>query len=113
MPMSSNFKPLSITRTTNEWFILQQIVEQRNLEDLGQLLRKEVNIFLDEYSICPQCACKAGGDRMEKRPSIYTRQVKILTDISSTMGRVPVSTIVDRFVIERLLTQPLLYRELR
>lgn len=99
------FKPIHIGRTEGEWDIILAKIEKMGGKDLSAFIRSEVQKLLNNYNDCPECICKATGEKRYKRPYISTDSYNKLAVIAKKM-RIPVSAIVNNFIVTPLLTRP-------
>lgn len=96
------YKTLSVTKTIGEWEHIEGKINLDNKTDLNSFLRSRIKKIKDDFELCPSCVTPARGIRVEKRPHITIDQYEDLKPIAKKL-RLPVSKIVDIFIIQPLL----------
>lgn len=91
---------LYISRTKKEWETIEQKLSQIGKSDLASFINRKVYQLEKEYKKCPQCVCEIVEDRKQKKISVS--YPKVLQKISVKTGK-PISTVLDRLIIEPLL----------
>lgn len=99
---SSEFKSIFISKTQWEWDIISQKIADLGKKNLITFIRHEVRKLGNNYKN-DSCPIKEDfGKKICKRPSISTSSYEKLHDISTKM-KIPVSSVVDRLIIQPLL----------
>lgn len=101
MPKST--KLLSISKTTGEWCLIEKKISESGKINLSQYIHKEAIKIKNAFKDNPTTITCASGKRVEKRPCIFIGVYEELEGIATIMD-ISVSTLIDRFVIDPLLT---------
>lgn len=100
------FIPVSITKTRSEWKIIEEKISELGKKKFTIFVRSETKKLGNAYSQCPDCISKGdGGEKITKRPYIHADTHNKLKELAARM-QLPVSTIVDIYIIMPLLMPP-------
>lgn len=92
---------LSISKTDEEWDIIEQKIGGKSLTDY---VWPEVNKLLKQFEDCNECLKKAKRTTTEKRPYLPTPTYTKLSKFAKKIDVSP-STIVDILIIQPLLSR--------
>lgn len=104
MPKST--KMLSVSKTPGEWSLIEKKVAESGKKNLSCYIRGEAIKIKNAFKNDPSSITTAFGERIEKRPSLHTPIYEEMNAIAKIM-KVPVSTLVDRFIIDPILVPKL------
>lgn len=91
-----------ISRTENEWTAIEKRLEEMNLSNFNSYLNSRISLLQKKYKESPSDLCTSIGKRVQREYSVNEKYFKIL-NIISVKTSIPVSTIVDRTIIEPLI----------
>ena len=95
-------RQLSVSKTAGEWSLIDKKVKESGKSDLNTYIRCEAIKLKNAFTKSPSCITNAEGERIEKRPYLPVTIYEELNVIAVRM-RVPVSTVIDRLIIEPML----------
>lgn len=104
--MQKSTKLLSVSKTPGEWALIKKRVTESGKKDLNHYIHTEAIKIKLAFRNNPSSITSAYGERIEKRPSLRTTIYEELEIIARIM-QVPVSTLIDRFIIDPILTPKL------
>lgn len=95
-------KQLSVSKTKGEWSLIQEKVIAAGKKDLNAYIRCEAMKIKKAFKKNPSWVTYAKGERIEKRPYLPLSMYEDL-DIIAMQMKIPVSTLIDRLIIEPML----------
>lgn len=104
-PDVPQLKPLYISKTQQEWDIITKKIYELGKKDLSVFIRSEVRKLKDQYQSNEKNHQRSTGTKIEKRPYIPEDSYEKLKVLSDQM-QIPVSSVVDRLIIQPLLIRP-------
>lgn len=100
--MQKSTKLLSVSKTPGEWSLIEKHVAESGKKNLNHYIHVEAIKIKIAFKNNPISITNACGNRIEKRPALRTNVYDELSVIARIM-QVPVSTLIDRFIIDPIL----------
>lgn len=102
MPEKSTPSKIYISRTKREWNAIEKKLEELGRKDFSSYVRGSLLLLKKQYKDSPSSVCTAVEKRIQRPQRIPEEYFEMLDVISLRTG-LPVSTIVDRLIIDPLL----------
>lgn len=95
-------KPLSITKTPEEWQSINEFILLQEKKDLESYLRSEIKRLKDQFTKCPKDFKTVIVVTKRKRPLIHRDQYNDLKEMGRKIKMNP-SDIIVKFIIDPIL----------
>lgn len=95
-------KKVFISRTQREWDAIENKLKEIGRNNLNSYIRGQISLLERQYADCPSCVCTSVGKRIQKPFTVQPTPFKTLDKVSLKTG-IPVSTIIDRLIIDPLI----------
>lgn len=98
-------KPLSITKTEEEWMVIEKNASKNGVSALLQREITKIKNRFDECPSCPEFKKIIHDKKIKKRPYVAINIYQLIEPIARKMNVHP-SEAVDILIIKPLLSQP-------
>lgn len=121
--MSKKSERVSIRKTSREWTLIDKRIRdlslpkvikndetasekrKRERDQFNRYLNKKILSLIEDYKRCPECVIDfLSSEKKQRQKFINTSNLDILREISNK-SEVPISTILDRIIINPLLIE--------
>lgn len=97
MKDTPNFPRIYISRTEREWELIDALTP-----DINHFINKKLSELQKQYKSSPKSVCNSVTRRKQREYKVYPKFQPLLNILSARTG-LPISTVVDRAVLETLI----------
>ncbi len=101
--MSEDYR-ISISKTEAEWIAIDKKLNSMGRKDLQAYIRGRILLLHRQYEDSPKSMCMEVERRRQKKFTIDKKYLRLLEQVNLRTG-VPIGTIIDRLIVQPLLTQ--------